>query len=398
MEIYATNAQPDEQLMSVKLLAKDLVLLLAFHLAERIASLLCQVLDHSTKVLYDPENEVLFLPQFWLLPIYRELLNTASRIRPSRDSELRWAASGLVKVLCKPSDSAAGGKGSNKSKPPKQGGALARFNEWLGSMSLMNTLYVWLPFLQLSLFRCPSLLPPPQGSFFISSSQILFGVPLTHTLLRSLPTTPTCTALRETPSLTDTVKTPLPPNRPYDNASTCKETNTTAADTASSTGLLLCTLTHVCMPPPASRSYKSRPLSPALRPAIWTRKAPNSSFSPHNDTISDLEDALGASDTDLPPTLYHFYLVALYRLHYLVSRLRIPQTQSQQPTCPSQIRQHHQPRHLRTHQGQRPAYQELEVLATLPAILSLVSSFPRFFTSYCTLSDTVKAIGIEGTR
>ena len=61
MEIYATNAQPDAQLMSIKLFAKDLVLVLAFHLAERIASLLRQVLDHSTKVLYDPENEVLFL-------------------------------------------------------------------------------------------------------------------------------------------------------------------------------------------------------------------------------------------------------------------------------------------------------------------------------------------------
>ena len=133
MEIYATNALPDEQLMSIKLFAKDLVLLLAFHLAERIASLLRQVLDHSSEVLYDPENEVLFLPQFWLLPIYRELLNTASRNRPSRDSELRRAASGLVKVLCKPSDSAAGGKGTNnlKGQPLKQGGALAKFNDCL---------------------------------------------------------------------------------------------------------------------------------------------------------------------------------------------------------------------------------------------------------------------------
>ena len=64
MEIYATNVQSEEQLASIKLFAKDLVLLLAFHLAERIASLLRQVLDHSTKMLYDPENEV--LSQFWL--------------------------------------------------------------------------------------------------------------------------------------------------------------------------------------------------------------------------------------------------------------------------------------------------------------------------------------------
>ena len=81
--------------------AKDLVLTLAFHLAERIASLLRQVLDHPTKVLYDPETEVLFLPQFWLFPIYRELLNTASRNRPSKDSEVRkkscqWASQGVM--------------------------------------------------------------------------------------------------------------------------------------------------------------------------------------------------------------------------------------------------------------------------------------------------------------
>ena len=109
LERLLEGYHPGQHLPSIKLFAKDLVLLLAFHLAERISSLLRQVMDHPTKVLYDPETEVLFLPQFWLLPIYRELLNTASRIRPSRASELSRSASGLVKVLCKPCDSAAGG-------------------------------------------------------------------------------------------------------------------------------------------------------------------------------------------------------------------------------------------------------------------------------------------------
>ena len=95
LEVYATNADSDQQLGSTETFAKDLVLVLAFHLAERIASLLRQVLNHPTKVLYDPKNEVLFLPQFWLFPIYRELLNTASRNRPSKDTEVRRAASGL---------------------------------------------------------------------------------------------------------------------------------------------------------------------------------------------------------------------------------------------------------------------------------------------------------------
>ena len=67
------------------------------------------------------------------------------RCRPSRASELSRAASGLVKVLCKPCDSGAGGKGKRKGKLLKQGSALASFNEWFGSMSNMNTLYIWFP-------------------------------------------------------------------------------------------------------------------------------------------------------------------------------------------------------------------------------------------------------------
>ena len=116
VEVMVTNIRPELQLHSIKKFAKDLVLLFALHMAEKISSLLRQVLDHPTKVLYDPESEVLFLPQFWVLPIYRELLNTASRHRPSRDSELRRSASGLVKVLCKTLDSVAGGKGKRKGK------------------------------------------------------------------------------------------------------------------------------------------------------------------------------------------------------------------------------------------------------------------------------------------
>ena len=42
-------------------------------------------------------------------------------------------------------DSRAGGKGKRKGQPLKQGGALAGFSAWFGSMSMMNILYVWFP-------------------------------------------------------------------------------------------------------------------------------------------------------------------------------------------------------------------------------------------------------------
>ena len=77
-------------------------------------------MDHPSKVLYDPETEPLFLPLFWFYPIYRELLNTASRHRPSKYMELRrGAASGLVKVICRTVDSRPGGKGNRVNRGRK---------------------------------------------------------------------------------------------------------------------------------------------------------------------------------------------------------------------------------------------------------------------------------------
>ena len=116
-------------------------------------------------------------------------------------------------------------------------------------------------------------------------------------------------------------------------------------------------------------------------------------LSPHSDTISDL-----ASATDLPPTLYDFYLVTLYRIHYLPSRLaEFPkrnhnnQWVDPKPDSITNLAIHS---HIK---DDASLIQELEALATLPAIVKLVNDFPRFFTSYCTLSNTVKAIGIGGT-
>ena len=141
-EIYVRNTNPDLQLHFVRKFAKDLVVVLAFHLAETIAALFRHVLHHPSKVLY--ETEPLFLPLFWFYPIYREMLNSASRHRPSKSMELRRAASGSVKVICRTEDSRPGGRGKKPGKP-KQKGLLASFEEWFGSINMMNILYVWFP-------------------------------------------------------------------------------------------------------------------------------------------------------------------------------------------------------------------------------------------------------------
>ena len=144
MEVLVTNSNPDLQLHFVRKFAKDLVVVFAFHLAETISALFRHVLDHPSKVLYDPETEPLFLPLFWFYPIYREMLNSASRHRPSKSMELRRAASGLVKVICRTEESRPGGKGLKPGKPKKKG-LLSSFGDWFGSINMMNILYVWFP-------------------------------------------------------------------------------------------------------------------------------------------------------------------------------------------------------------------------------------------------------------
>ena len=57
---HVRNTNPDLQLHYVRKFAKDLVVVLAFHLAETISALFRHVLDHPSKVLYDPETEPLF--------------------------------------------------------------------------------------------------------------------------------------------------------------------------------------------------------------------------------------------------------------------------------------------------------------------------------------------------
>ena len=144
MEVLVTNSNPDSQLHFVRKFAKDLVVVFAFHLAETISALFRHVLDHPSKVLYDPETEPLFLPLFWFYPIYREMLNSASRHRPSKSMELRRAASGLLKVICRTEESRPGGKGLKPGKPKKKG-LLSSFGDWFGSINMMNILYVWFP-------------------------------------------------------------------------------------------------------------------------------------------------------------------------------------------------------------------------------------------------------------
>ena len=59
------------------------------------------ILDHASKILFDNDIQPLLTPSFWILPLYRELLNSARRIPLSAASERARGCTGLVKLICK---------------------------------------------------------------------------------------------------------------------------------------------------------------------------------------------------------------------------------------------------------------------------------------------------------
>ena len=86
-QILATNQYPEAHNRKVLQTAMHLTWILADYLSDTIAWLMRSILGHESKILFDKDTQLLLTPKFWLLPLYRELLNSARRIRPSPASE-----------------------------------------------------------------------------------------------------------------------------------------------------------------------------------------------------------------------------------------------------------------------------------------------------------------------
>ena len=142
-QILATNNNPDAHDGKVIQTATHLTWISAEYLADTIAWLMRSILDHASKILFDNDTEPLLTPGFWILPLYRELLNSAGRNRPSAASERARGCTGLVKLICKENKEQRGKRKFHEGEPhPNDRGG---FTQWFGSCSLINTLYVWFP-------------------------------------------------------------------------------------------------------------------------------------------------------------------------------------------------------------------------------------------------------------
>ena len=139
-QILATNRDPEAHNGKVIQTATQLTWILAEYLADTIAWLMRSILDHASKILFDNDTEPLLTPGFWILPLYRELLNSARRNRPSAASERARGCTGLVKLICKENKEQRGKRKFHAGEPhPNDRGG---FTQWFGSCSLIN---VWFP-------------------------------------------------------------------------------------------------------------------------------------------------------------------------------------------------------------------------------------------------------------
>ena len=86
-EVHATRVAPTESLSSLHQVAKCLTMQLAVYLAKEVAAILRAVLTHDTKKLYDEGTVHLLCSNYWIQPIYQELLHSSSRYNATRAGE-----------------------------------------------------------------------------------------------------------------------------------------------------------------------------------------------------------------------------------------------------------------------------------------------------------------------
>eukprot|EP00434_Breviolum_minutum_P019516 symbB.v1.2.017214.t1/scaffold1339.1/size137066/5 len=103
---------------------------LAVYLAKEVAAILRAVLTHETKKLYNDSTVHLLCSNYWVQPIYQELLHSSSRYNATREGERKRPSSGLARVAAYP-------------KPPKQRKPSASgtsFSDWIGGTCYADTL------------------------------------------------------------------------------------------------------------------------------------------------------------------------------------------------------------------------------------------------------------------
>ena len=137
MELMATHSDVSQCRKRISSFAKVLTVRVAMNLAKLIASLLRPVLYHPRMKLADDDTIALLSSEFWVRPVYEELLHAASRFNLSPAAEYKRPTSNLVKIAShvkeKPRDSR------------NQHALHTTMTDWLGADCPVDYLNVWFP-------------------------------------------------------------------------------------------------------------------------------------------------------------------------------------------------------------------------------------------------------------
>ena len=134
-EVLITRKNPDESVGSLRQAAKCLTIMLAGYLADFAAETLRAALRSQGAPLTDEENIHLLGANYWVQPIYQELLHVASGHNASVQGERKRPCSGLVKVMAN--------QKHIKTRVPDDNTACV--SDWIGGFCPADSLMVWFP-------------------------------------------------------------------------------------------------------------------------------------------------------------------------------------------------------------------------------------------------------------
>ena len=110
-------------------------MMLAIYLAKKVAAIFRAILSHPTKRLYDDRTAQLLCSNYWMQPIFQELLHSSSRYNATRTGERNRPSSGLARISAYP-------RPPKRTKPSASG---TRVTDWIGGICYADTLQVWFP-------------------------------------------------------------------------------------------------------------------------------------------------------------------------------------------------------------------------------------------------------------
>ena len=137
MELMATRSEPWLCRRRISSFAKTLTVHVATYLAKEIASLFRPVLQHPVMALTDDDTLSLLTSDFWIRPVYEELLYAASRFNRSSGAEHKRPTSNLVKIASFSKD--------KTSDMMNAGTHHTTMTEWIGADCPVDFLNAWFP-------------------------------------------------------------------------------------------------------------------------------------------------------------------------------------------------------------------------------------------------------------